>query len=99
MASRLVLEPRLVAYLSQRAAALTVRAAPRRGCCGGTVGVPVAEEGAPREPDAYELIERDGIAVYIERTLVQGAGDPITVGIDVLGPWRALWVSGLEGRP
>ena len=96
--SRLVLEPGLVAYLSQRAAALTVRAAPRHGCCGGTVGVPVAEEGAPREPDAYVVIERDGISVYIERTLVQGAGEPITIGIDGFGPWRALWVAGLEGR-
>jgi hypothetical protein len=77
---------------------LTVMAAPRHGCCGGTVGVPVAEEGVPSKLDAYEVIEQDGIVVYIERALVRGADEPITVGIDGFGPWRALWVAGLEGR-
>ncbi len=96
--SRLVLEPRLVAYLSRRAAALTVRAAPRHGCCGGTVSVPVAEEGAPRKLADYEVIEQEGIVVYLERALVQRDGEPITLGIDGLGPWRSLWVAGLEGR-
>jgi hypothetical protein len=95
---RILLEPGLVAYLAPLGEALTIRTTPRHGCCGGTVAVPVAEAGAPRDLTSYELTEQEGVRVYVERGLLGGAAGPITVGIDGVGRWRRLWVDGVEAR-
>ncbi len=94
----LVFEPGLIEYLARHGSAVTLRASLRHGCCGGSVGVPVAEAGAPARSDDYQLIERDGVRVYLESGLADGAEGPITIGVDGFGPWRSVWVSGLTGR-
>ena len=94
----LVFGPGLVPYLMRRGASVTLRASPRHGCCGGTVDVPVAELGAPTNTERYEVIEREGVRVYLELGLRRAAREPVTVGLEGFGPWRRLWVSGLESQ-
>ena len=97
-APALVLGPGLVPYLVRRGASVTLRASPRHGCCGGTVAVPVAELGAPTNAQRYDVIEREGVRVYLEHGLLPAATEPVTVGLEGFGPWRRLWVSGLESQ-
>lgn len=94
----LVFSAGLVPYLVGRGATLTLRASPRHGCCGGTVAVPVAELGAPANAQRYDLIEREGVRVYLEHGLLSAARETVTVGLEGFGPWRRLWVSGLESQ-
>ncbi len=94
----LVFGPGLVPYLVGRGASVTLRASPRHGCCGGTVAVPVAELGAPTNAERYEVIEREGVRVYLEDGLLPTPGEPVSVGLEGFGPWRRLWVSGLESH-
>lgn len=85
-------------YLQRQGGALTIRSSPRHGCCGGTVALPVAEAGAPRDPAAYEVEEHEGVRVYIERDLRDAADGPLQIALEGFGPWRRLWVSGAEPR-
>jgi hypothetical protein len=94
--ARLTLRPEATAYLERHGSALTIRSSPRHGCCGGTVGVPVAEPGSPADTAAFDALESDGVRVYVERGLVTSDDDPITVGVDGFGPLRRLWVQGLD---
>jgi hypothetical protein len=98
MGPRFLLEPELVAHLAPLGAAVTIRTTPRHGCCGGTVAVPVAEAGAPRDVTSFDLTEQEGVRIYVERGLLAAAPGPITVGLDGVGRWRRLWVGGLEAR-
>jgi len=88
----------LVAYLAAHGSAVTLRGATRHGCCGGTVAVPVAEAGAPAATERYEVVERDGVRVFIERELAAGASGTLTIGVEGFARWRALWVEGLAAR-
>lgn len=86
------------AYLQRQGGALTIRSSPRHGCCGGTVAVPVAEAGAPRDAAGYQVEEREGVRVYLERELAAAVDGPVRVELEGFGPWRRLWVSGVEPR-
>jgi len=94
--ARLTLRPEATAYLERHGSALTIRSSPRHGCCGGTVGVPVAEPGPPTDAAAFDAIERDGVRIYVERGLVTAEDEAITVGVDGFGPLRSLWVQGFD---
>jgi hypothetical protein len=91
-AAPLVLSPEAAAYARARGGALTVRASPRHGCCGGTVGVPVAEAAAPPDPAAYRRADADGVAVYLDPAL---GGAPLGVGLNALLGMRSLYVEAL----
>lgn len=70
---------------------LTVRAAPQHGCCGGHAAVPVAEPRTPDTVEDYERLVRDGVTVYLARTLAEG---PYQVDLEGFWRWRRLMVSG-----
>lgn len=86
------------AYLRRHGGDLTVRSSPRHGCCGGTVAVPVAEAGVPRDAAAYVLEACEGVRVYLERELLDASDGPLRIELEGFGPWRRLWVSGVEPR-
>jgi len=90
--------PGVVEYLSRAEASVTLRSSPRHGCCGGTVAVPVAEAGAPLDAGRYQTFERDGVRVYVQRELLTGEHEALTIGLEGFGPWRRLWVGGLDAR-
>lgn len=94
--ARLTLMPEATAYLERHGSALTIRSSPRHGCCGGTVGVPVAEPGPPPDASGFDAMESDGVRVYVDRELVTTEHETITVGVDGFGPLRRLWVQGLD---
>ena len=85
-------------YLQRQGAAVTIRSSPRHGCCGGTVAVPVAEPGAPHDLTVYEVEEHEGVRVYLERELRDAADGPVRLELEGFGPWRRVWVIGVEPR-
>jgi hypothetical protein len=85
-------------YLRRHGGALTIRASPRHGCCGGTVAVPVAETGAPRDPTTYDVAECEGVRVYVAQDLLPHVAGPVRIEVEGLGPWRRLWVTGIDAR-
>jgi hypothetical protein len=38
----------------------------------------------------------EGVRVYLERALREGAEEPLRIDLEGFGPWRRLWVSGIE---
>jgi hypothetical protein len=85
-------------YLQRHGGALTIRSSPRHGCCGGTVAVAVAEAGPPRDAAAYQVEQVEGVRVYLERELRDAVDGPVRIDLEGFGPWRRLWVSGIEPR-
>ena len=94
--TQVTLRAEATTYLERHGSALTIRSSPRHGCCGGTVGVPVAEPGPPGDASGFDAIESGGVRVYVERGLLTAEHEPITVGLDGFGPLRRLWVQGLD---
>jgi hypothetical protein len=98
--------PEARAYLiGNYAAAVTLRASPRHGCCGGTVLLPVVEPGAPEDVERYgapEDAERwacinvDGVQVFVEAGIEIPQGALIQIGVDRFLKWHRLWIEGLE---
>ncbi len=85
-----------IAYVRGHGWVVMVRSSQRRGCCGGVVGVPVAELGEPERVEGFDVIDRDGVRLYVERRLAATPGESVTIGIEGFARWRRLWVSGLE---
>lgn len=77
--------------------AVVLRASPRHGCCGGTALVPVVETVDDTEsripPGGFDVVEVDGVEVYVDRRLAGTAGD-WTIDLDGLLRWRRLIVRG-----
>jgi hypothetical protein len=94
--ARLTLQPEVASFVLRHGSAVTIWSAPRHGCCGGTVGVPVADPGPPADTTAFDALERDGVRVYVERGLAIAEHETITVGVEGFGPLRRLWVQGLD---
>ena len=90
--------PGVPGYLSRTESAITLRSSPRHGCCGGTVAVPIAEAGVPQDARRYVSLERDGVRVFVERGLLTGEHEVLTIDLEGFGPWRRLWVGGLDAR-
>lgn len=85
-------------YLRRHGGTLTIRASPRHGCCGGTVAVPVAETGAPRDPARYDVAEFEGARVYVAQDLLPHVIGPVRIELEGFGPWRRLCVTGVEAH-
>lgn len=75
---------------------LTLRAATRHGCCGGSAGVPVAEARMPDDPAALEYSDEAGLRIWREHGLADAA---MLVDIDGFGRWQRLVVEGPVQAP
>ncbi|MCS6835824.1 MAG: hypothetical protein NZ750_07385 [Anaerolineae bacterium] len=97
-ALHLTIEDAALAYLRQQGSALMLRQSVRNGCCGGTVWLPVAEAGQPpvNEINAWQRLDHQGIAVYLEPNLPVQEGQCLKIGLDSLLLWKRLWVEGLD---
>lgn len=84
------------AWLLAHGGMLTLRAATRHGCCGGSAGVPVAEARMPDDPSALEQVEEQGLRIWREHGLSDVA---LLVDIDGFGRWQRLVVEGAVQAP
>ena len=85
------LDPAAARWLAKQGDAVTLRASPRHGCCGGTAPLPVAELGAPGDPAGWPVHEIAGITVYLDPTLPV-AGGMLTVQVEGFARWQRLFV-------
>ncbi len=88
---RLSLTPAARDWVLAQGGVLTVRAAPKHGCCGGHAAIPEAEAGTPDAPEGYERFAVDGVTVHLARTLAPG---PYRVELEGLWRWQRLAVAG-----
>jgi hypothetical protein len=97
-----VLSPEAAAYVRQRGGALTLRRSPRHGCCGGTVGVPVAEAVAPADTRGFvqRALDAPGgpVRLFVASDLDAPAAGPVRVGLDRVLGLAALYVEGADAR-
>jgi hypothetical protein len=77
---------------------LMLRTAPRHGCCGGTVILPVLEPGAPDGQQDWPILEYEGVRIHIEPGVVLPAEAVIHIGIDSFMKWHKLWIEGLDAQ-
>jgi len=80
------------AHVRAQDGVLTIRTRPQHGCCGGRVDLATVGTVPPADPDAYVQIERDGLAVYVHRSLATLGDEPMHVGLDQLWIWKSLYV-------
>lgn len=84
-------------YLLARGAAVTLYYATRNGCCGGTVQLADASVGAPDDPEHYQLIDHEGVQVYLEPHLaiaLRQQSSPVTLDLEGFWRWQQLFVDG-----
>lgn len=84
------------AWLNAHGGVLTLRAATRHGCCGGSAGVPVAEARTPDDVAGYENCDEAGLRIWRESGLADVA---LVVDLDGLGRWKRLVVEGPVQAP
>jgi hypothetical protein len=58
---------------------------------------PVGSLEAPSSPSDHEVLEADGVQVYLHRDVLAAAADPARIGFD-LGPRGRCWLV-LEPSP
>lgn len=92
------LEAAAARHAARRGGTITLRAAPRHGCCGGTALVPVAETGAPADRDAWRQCTVDGITVYLDNSL-GGHAELLTISASGFWRWQRLFVEGTIASP
>lgn len=85
------LHPDAARWVAARDGALTLRASPRHGCCGGTAHLPVAEPGVPEDAAGWAVRTVDGVTVYVDPALAEQDG-PFTVRAEGFLGWRRLFV-------
>ncbi|MDZ7749758.1 MAG: universal stress protein [Halofilum sp. (in: g-proteobacteria)] len=78
-------------WVRARGGALTVRASPQHGCCGGHAAVPQAEARTPDAPEGYDCFAVDGVTVHLASGLAPG---PYRVDLEGFWRWRRLTVAG-----
>ncbi len=78
-------------WVSQQGGVVTLRAAPRHGCCGGHAAVPVAEARMPEAPADFERSTVEGVDVYRTPELREG---PYRIELEGVWRWRRLAVEG-----
>lgn len=69
----------------------------RNGCCGGTVQLADASGGAPSDPEHYQLIDHEGVQVYLEprlATALTQQSTTITLDLEGFWRWQQLFVDG-----
>ena len=88
------LSPAARDWIREHGGAVTLRAAPRHGCCGGHAAVPVAEARVPAVLADFECKRLDGVEVYRAPGLSDG---PYRIELEGFGRWRRLAVQGAVG--
>ncbi|MDT7858390.1 CC/Se motif family (seleno)protein [Rubrivirga sp. S365] len=92
------LTPEAAAFVRQRGGALTLRRAPRHGCCGGTVHLAVAEAVAPPDGAEWRDLDTPGgpVRLFLDPDVLEDVleGGPLRVGLDRLFGLAALYVEG-----
>ena len=78
-------------WIRAHGGAVTLRATPQHGCCGGHAAVPVAEARVPDQPADFEQLAIDGVDVYRAPELAEG---PYRVELEGFWRWRRLTVEG-----
>ncbi len=78
-------------WVLEHGSAVTLRAAPQHGCCGGHAAVPVAEARVPDAPADFERSTIDGVDVYRAPELSEG---PYRIELEGMLRWRRLVVEG-----
>lgn len=87
----ITLTPAARDWVLARGGALTVRAAPQHGCCGGHAAVPMAEARVPEAWEDYQVLSVQGVTVYLAKALSEG---PYQVDLEGLWRWNRLVVEG-----
>ncbi|WP_299312127.1 CC/Se motif family (seleno)protein [uncultured Halomonas sp.] len=78
-------------FIQRKGSVVTVRLAPRHGCCGGMASLAVADAVEPDDPAGYRHLEREGIRVYLAPELVD---EGLSVDLGGWGIFRHLYVDG-----
>jgi hypothetical protein len=91
------ISPEAAEHIRQRGGALTLRAAPRHGCCGGTVEMPVVETSRPASGE-FVREERGEVTLFVEARLAEALTEPVHVGLDRLLGLEKLYVTGAPAR-
>lgn len=89
--SDIALTPAAHDWVRQHGGALTLRAMPQHGCCGGHAAVPAAEARVPEAVDDYDVLTCDGVTIYRARALAEG---PYRVDLEGFWRWQRLTVEG-----
>lgn len=78
-------------YIKQQGGIVTVRLAPRHGCCGGIASLAIAETGAPDDPAEHASFEIGDIRLYMPHELV---GEGLRINCEGWWKLRHLYVDG-----
>ncbi len=78
-------------WVRRHGGAVTLRAAPQHGCCGGHAAVPVAEARVPDAPEHFARSTVAGVAVYRAPELSEG---PYRIDLEGILRWQRLAVEG-----
>ena len=92
------IDPAARAYLKRHSSAVMLYHALRHGCCGGTVHLPAVEPGAPADTGGWQIVDCDGVRVYIADDLTLPADVTLRIGVDRLLGWHKLWIDGLDAQ-
>jgi hypothetical protein len=92
------LDPAAAAWLADKGSAVTLRASPRHGCCGGTAHLPVAAAGVPWDPAGWAMQEIGDIRVFVDPALTDPGG-VLTVRVEGFARWRRLFVEEAAAGP
>ncbi len=78
-------------WVQRLGGALTLRASPQHGCCGGHAAVPMAEARVPEAREDYAVLVVEGVTVYLANALSEG---PYQVDLEGIWRWKRLVVEG-----
>ncbi|WP_444984136.1 CC/Se motif family (seleno)protein [Halomonas mongoliensis] len=78
-------------FIQRKGGVVTVRLAPRHGCCGGMASLAVADAVAPDDASRYRRVEQDGMRLHIAPELVD---EGLIIDLEGWGIFRHLYVDG-----
>ena len=88
----LAIEPAAREWIGKRGGgAMTLRASPRHGCCGGMARLPVAAPGVPDDVAEWETRTVDGVSVRLD-PMLGGKDRALTIRVEGFLGWRRLFV-------
>jgi hypothetical protein len=92
------ISPDAAAYIREKGGMVMLRSTLKHGCCGGRVELVKAEVGEPNETESFDKFDVDGLALFVERGLIEDLDQPILIGLDKLFSMRSLFVEGAVAR-
>ncbi|AGY91888.1 hypothetical protein SPICUR_04545 [Spiribacter curvatus] len=87
----LTIDPAARRWIRDRGSVVTLRAAPRHGCCGGMARLPEAAPGASRDAADWETLTVDAVVIHID-PMLSDAGQVLTIRVEGFLGWRRLFV-------